>query len=76
MLYCYYCGVKFTGHTHTGLIDCIINLGRNNKRLLEAFESALLELGEPQAGYPAPVANAANILQSAYDEFARDKADG
>ena len=38
--------------------------------LLEAIDKALHELGVPQPGYPAPVANAYDILRVALDKYA------
>ena len=40
-------------------------LESENKRLRGAMSSAMLELGVPQQGYPAPVANAWEILREA-----------
>lgn len=40
-------------------------LESENKRLRGAMGRAMLELGVPQQGYPAPVANAWEILREA-----------
>lgn len=44
-----------------------IELVGQTDRLREALEAAANELGVPQPGYPAPVANAAEILRAALD---------
>lgn len=40
-------------------------LEKENKRLVEALQSIKNELGVPQPGYPAPVANAYEIADNA-----------
>lgn len=40
-------------------------------RMAEGIKTALSELGVPQPGYPAPVANAVEILTKSYGEWGK-----
>ena len=44
---------------------CVVLAVNAHAALVEAIDKALHELGIPQHGYPAPVANAVGILQDA-----------